>query len=118
MHAVGPFGHLDTLKSYFVCQSKFISDCHMGELARCQRMENAYESENFKIRLPYQIKRNVTCHGFGINFFLSFIFYLFNKSYLARGSLLTLRPKGLKLTTTLHLPQVAYTLRARLIETF
>lgn len=44
-----------------------------------ERMKNVYESESFKIRLPYLIKRNAACHSFDINFFLSFIFYLFNK---------------------------------------
>lgn len=58
------------------------------------RMKNVYESESFKIRLPYLIKRNATCHSFDINFFLSFIFYLFNKYLL--GSRYYAMPWGSK----------------------
>lgn len=48
------------------------------------------ESKSFKIGLPYLIKRNAACHGFDINFFLSFIFYslIFMNIYLVTGTML------------------------------
>lgn len=80
-----------------------------------ERVKNVYESESFKIRLPNLIKRNATCHSFEINFFLSFIFYLFNNTYLVTDAVLWI--EGLKINKTWHLLQVPHILGRRVIET-
>lgn len=80
----------------------------MGEVSEMsERTENAYESENFKIRLQCRIKTNATCHGLGIDFSFHLFFICSTNTYSVTGTPLTLCPEDLKLNKTWHLSQVA-----------